>query len=107
MSTGIVAAAPPEFTHASPLARYFRSAARWLLVRFTRTAHSAERALVLEDRVAIGPRKSLVVVRCHGQRFLVATAGDTIGPVIEIAPRKSPAQSSSRSERRTHKEHEA
>jgi flagellar biogenesis protein FliO len=55
-----------------------------LLGRFTRAANSADRPLVLEDRIALGPRKSLVVVRCHGQRFLVATAGDAIGPLVEI-----------------------
>jgi len=84
-----IAAAPSEFTEMPTLAQRLRSAVRRLLARFAGTAGSAERALVLEDRVAIGPRKALVVVRCHGRRFLVAAAGDTIGPIIEVAPLNS------------------
>jgi len=94
-----VAVAPPKFTEAPPFVPYLRRVLRALLARFTRAAGSAERALVLEDRVAIGPRKTLVVVRCYGQRFLIATAGDTFGPVIEVVSPK-PA-------RRTHKERNA
>lgn len=93
MSTKIIAAAPPNVPQASLFARHLRNAARGLLGRFARAANSADRALVLEDRVAVGPKKSLVLVRCHGQRFLVATAGDTIGPFIKIAaprPRRAP-----------------
>jgi hypothetical protein len=85
MPAKIIAAALPNVPQAPPFARHLRDVARGLLGRFTRAAGTADRALVLEDRVAIGPKKSLVVVRCHGQRFLVATAGDTIGPLIKLA----------------------
>lgn len=100
MSAKTIAAPLLPFTQAPPLVRHLRGAIHWLVQRFTRTASTAERVLAVEDRVAIGPKKSLVVVRCHGQRFLIATAGDTIGPVIEVAP----PSSSPRSVRRPRKE---
>lgn len=93
MTAKTIAAEPPNRSQDLPFARHLRTAARALLGKFTRTANPADRALAVEDRVAIGPKKTLIVVRCHGQRFLVATAGDTIGPLIEIAaprPRRSP-----------------
>ena len=93
----------PNFAGGPPLAKHLRNAVRWLRKIFSPAAGSAERALAVEERVAIGPKKSLVVVRCHGRRFLVATAGDTVGPMIEISPPESP----SRAVRRSRKEREA
>jgi flagellar biogenesis protein FliO len=95
MTAKSIAAPLPHFTEAlhsevPPFPQHLRSATRWLLQRFTRTANTVERVLAVEDRVAIGPKKSLMVVRCHGQRFLVGTCGDTIGPVIEVTPPKPP-----------------
>lgn len=72
----------------SPLSKHVRDAGRWLVQRFSSAASAAERVLAVEERVSIGPRKTLVLIRCHNQQFLVATAGDTVGPIIEIAPRK-------------------
>ena len=93
MTTKTIAAEPPDLPQGMPFARHLRTVARALLSKLTRAANPVDRALVLEERVALGPKKSLIVVRCHGQRFLVATAGDTIGPLIEIAaprPRRTP-----------------
>lgn len=61
---------------------------RLLVVRLKPAARSAERVLAVEERVGLGPKKALMVVRCHGQRFLVATAGDTVGPILELAKPK-------------------
>lgn len=88
MSAKIIAAGPGSFAETPPLAKYVRDAVRWLLKRVAPAVGSAERALAVEEKVAIGPKKSLVVVRCHDQRFLVATAGDAVGPIVEIAPPK-------------------
>lgn len=85
MSAKTLSAQLPNFGEVSPLIRNLRRAGRWLAGRFAQSPASAQRALVVEERVAIGPKKALMVVRCHGQRFLVGTAGDAIGPVIEIA----------------------
>lgn len=93
MSTKIIAARFPVVAETPPLVRLLRDAVRWLIRRTSPAAARAERALAVEERVAIGPKKSLVVVRCHGQRFLIATAGDTVGPLIEIAPPKASRRS--------------
>lgn len=82
-------APPPTSAERSPLAQHLRNALRALTKKFTQTAGSAERALVMEDRIAIGPKKSLVVVRCYGRRFLIATTPDGIGPILEIAATKT------------------
>lgn len=70
---------------ASPLVRFLRSAILRLFGRLKPAARSAERALAVEERVGLGPKKALMVVRCHGQRFLVATTADGVGPILEIA----------------------
>jgi flagellar biogenesis protein FliO len=93
MSAKILAAELPAFRDPSSLGHRLRSVASSLVKRFTRAATSTERALVLEDRIALGPKKSLAVVRCHGRRFLVASAGDTVGPLIEVTPLKPPRRS--------------
>jgi flagellar biogenesis protein FliO len=99
MSSKIIASRLPNFAEGPPIAQHIRNAVRWLLKRFSSVAPTTERVLTVEDRVAIGLKKSLVVVRCHGQRFLIATSGDTIGPVLKIAPPKAI--------RRASREHEA
>jgi flagellar biogenesis protein FliO len=99
MSAKTMAAQLPQFAGGSPLAQHLQKAVRWLLKKFVSSAGATERALAVEERVTIGPKKSLLVVRCHGQRFLVATAGDTVGPLVEIASPKAA--------RRSRKEREA
>lgn len=89
MSTKIIAARFPNSIETPPLAKHLRNALLWLIRRASPAAARAERTLAIEERVSIGPKKSLVVVRCHGQRFLIATAGDTVGPFIEIAQPKA------------------
>lgn len=89
MPAKIISAPPVQFSGRPLLARHLEAAFRRLLGGLNRAGNSAERALVLEDRIAIGPKKSLSVVRCHGQRFLIATAGDTIGPLLKLAPPKT------------------
>ena len=44
------------------------------------------RSLFIEERIAIGPRKSLMLVNCAGQRFLLATAGEAITSLGEVHP---------------------
>lgn len=57
---------------------------RLLLDKLARAAHPVQNTLLIEERLAIGPKKTLMVVNCHGRRFLLATAGDMIAPLIEI-----------------------
>jgi flagellar biogenesis protein FliO len=97
MSAKVIAARLTNLPEASPFARHLRNRVCALLKKFTRAANSQDRALSVEDRIAIGPKKSLILVRCHGRRFLVASAGDTLGPFIEIAsskPRRTPRRES-------------
>lgn len=89
MSARLIAADLPKLAEPTPLARHLREVFHKLLRRFISVASTDQRALAVEDRVSLGPKKSLVLVRCQGQRFLIASAGDTIGPIIEVAAPKS------------------
>ncbi len=89
MNTGF-----PNFAEISPLAGQIRKAGRWLFQRVSSSAGSAERVLAVEERVSIGPKKMLLLVRCRDQQFLVATAGDGVGPIVEVASRKPVRRSS-------------
>jgi hypothetical protein len=54
---------------------------------FLRTSETPERLISLEERLVIGPKKTLMLVNCAGRRFLFATAGDSITPFVEVRPR--------------------
>ena len=57
--------------------------------------------LLLEARLGLGPKKSLVLVNCCGKRVLLALSGDTIHPVMEMSAgaRTAKKGQSSRKER--------
>ncbi len=59
-------------------------AAAWLR-RIGGTQARAEAPLRVEARLTLGPKKSLVLVRCQGRQLLLAVAGDSIAPVMEVA----------------------
>ena len=54
--------------------------------KLSRTAHPPDRCLSIEERLVIGPKKTLMLVNCEGRRFLLAMAGDMITPMIEVRP---------------------
>jgi flagellar biogenesis protein FliO len=68
------------------LAQRIARRARSAFEKFLRRAQSSDRLLLIEERIAIGPKKTLLLVNCAGRRFLVATAGDTIAPLVEVQP---------------------
>lgn len=106
MAAKMLAAPVPRFGEAPPLARALRQIVLRLIGRLGGPA-KPERVLSVEDRLALGPKKALVLVRCHGQRFLVAVSGDTIGPFTEVAGPKLVSKSSAASARRIRQEREA
>jgi flagellar biogenesis protein FliO len=54
------------------------------ITRLSRVRATQQGALRIEERLQFGPKKTLLLVSCHGRRFLVATAGETIAPLIEV-----------------------
>ena len=45
-----------------------------------------DRRLFIEERLVIGPKKTLILVNCVGRHFLLATAADVITPMGEVLP---------------------
>ncbi len=43
------------------------------------------RELRIEERLSIGPKKSLLVVYCRGERFLVASGAENIHAVLPLS----------------------
>lgn len=84
MATKAVAVPFPKPFGASPLVDNLRRLLVFFRRRIARAATAPERALAVEDRVTVGTKKSLLVVRCHGQRFLVGVSADAIGPFVEV-----------------------
>ena len=89
MSAKTIATSLPAITERPPLMQHFGTAVRALFKKLAPAANSSERTLAIEDRLALGPKKSLVVVRCHGQRFLVATSAESVGPIHKLAGPKA------------------
>lgn len=46
----------------------------------------SDRRIFIEERLAIGPKKALILVNCVGRRFLLATTTDVITPMGEVLP---------------------
>jgi flagellar biogenesis protein FliO len=59
---------------------------RLLLRRFACRLEPEDRALHVEDRLMLGGRKSVMLIACHGRRFLLASSGDSVSPLIEVQP---------------------
>ncbi len=62
---------------------------RRAIAGLSRAARASEQRLSIEERLVIGPKKTLMLVNCDGRRFLLATAGDMIAPMIELSPSDS------------------
>lgn len=92
MATKPVVVPFPNPLKTAPFMKALRRLWQIARMRLTHGSSAPERALAIEERVTIGPKKSLLVVRCHGQRFLVGVAADTVGPFLEVeASSSSPA----------------
>lgn len=50
----------------------------------------AERTLQVEERLMVGGKKSVLLIACHGRRFLLASSGDAMTPFIEVLPQTQP-----------------
>lgn len=44
----------------------------------------AETALRIDEKLSLGPKKTLFLVACRGKQFLVATGADTIVSLVEV-----------------------
>jgi Flagellar biosynthesis protein, FliO len=55
-----------------------------LLRRIKPTTTQRSGALRVESRLALGPKRSMVVVSCRGERFLVACGSDSISAVVPL-----------------------
>jgi flagellar biogenesis protein FliO len=104
MSTKTLVAPVPNGIEAPPLVRGLRQIVLRLLGHVRGGVRHADRVLAVEDRVVLGPKKSLVVVRCHGQHFLVAVSADAVGPMIEVARPKVARKNPTAMARRTGQE---
>ena len=47
------------------------------------------RELRVEERLSIGPKKSLLIVNWRGERFLVASGAENISSVLPLSPSTS------------------
>jgi len=68
------------------LTRNISSRVLRIFQRFLQTAEAPPPLMSIEERLAVGPKKSLVLIACSGRRFLLATAGDSITAPVEVRP---------------------
>jgi hypothetical protein len=76
----------PAYQAGWPIVQRLSALARAAFERLVRNVQSSGRLLAIEERISIGPKKTLMLVSCAGRRFLVATASETVGPLIEVLP---------------------
>jgi hypothetical protein len=53
---------------------------------FLKAPEAPQRLMSIEERLVVGPKKSLMLVTCAGRRFLFATTDDSITAPIEVRP---------------------
>jgi flagellar biogenesis protein FliO len=73
-----------------PALRWLPDLLRAMGRRMSQSRGDAERHLRIDERVSIGPKKSLLLVSCCGQRVLVAVAGETVTMLLALDTRKPP-----------------
>ena len=66
------------------LGQSFMSRMRGTFQTLLRTADPPKRLISIEERMAIGPKKSLILVNCAGRRFLFASSDDSMTPLVEV-----------------------
>jgi flagellar biogenesis protein FliO len=42
--------------------------------------------LRIEERLSLGGKKAVTLIACNGRRFLLASSGDSMAPLIEVQP---------------------
>jgi flagellar biogenesis protein FliO len=75
-------------------------AAAWLR-RVGAAQTRPEATLRIEARLSLGPKKSLALVHCRGRLLLLAIAGDSIAPLMEMAAGHENKSAKSAPRRRT------
>ena len=60
--------------------------AGWMLsaVSNLRTRKPSERQMVLMERLTLGPKKELLLVRCGEELFLVGTGADSVQTIVPV-----------------------
>ena len=77
-------ARPARF--AERCARAFSAIGGFIAERFLRSAHAGEeKALQIEEKLSLGPKKMLYLVSCREKEFLIAAGADSIVSVLEIS----------------------
>lgn len=72
----------------TPALRRLADLLRAVSRRMSQAREDAERHLRIDERLNIGPKKSLLLVSCCGQRVLVAVAGETVTTLLEVDTQK-------------------
>jgi hypothetical protein len=69
-----------------PLSRIAGGWLRTLAGRIGKGLQPSARGLCIEERLSLGGKKSVTLIACHGRRFLLASSGDSIAPLLEVRP---------------------
>lgn len=85
----------------TPALRRLADLLRAVSRRMSRAREDAERHLRIDERLNIGPKKSLLLVSCCGQRVLVAVAGETVTTLLEVDTQKMDTQKATRTGSKT------
>ena len=56
---------------------------------WTGRAGMAKRRLQVLETLSIGPKKQMLLIRCDGEKYLVATGPDSVQTIIRVEPRTS------------------
>jgi flagellar biogenesis protein FliO len=72
----------------TPALRRLADLLRAVSRRMSQAREDAERHLRIDERLNIGPKKSLLLVSCCGQRVLVAVTGETVTTLLEVDTQK-------------------
>jgi len=77
-------ARPARF--AERCARAFSAIGGFIAERFLRSAHAGEeKALQIEEKLSLGPKKMLYLVSCREKEFLIAAGADSIVSMVEVS----------------------
>jgi flagellar biogenesis protein FliO len=94
MTEKAIAATPRKDTDNQSLRQQLLGLLRRILRSFQQPPEARQFIMSIEQRIAVGPKQSLILVNCAGRRFLLAMAGDSITSPVEVNSSLKPARQS-------------
>ena len=83
-SSGIAQVGRRTAPSSAPAALLFSLQCWWTRLKLKQRRREAQRMMYVVDRLALGPKRELVLVCCLGERYLVGVGADGVETMLKV-----------------------